>query len=135
MFICLICLLHLQAMFNYQMDLGSYVSHDSPSVSAINRSSIVANFVSCKHTMVARWWPTISLTTWRLAGAFRPPHIPIQQDTIASTHWEIGDTTTNIAGHLTKTSHSYRSPSTPLGKGKPADLSQERDTNSDNMHN
>jgi hypothetical protein len=26
MFICLICLLHLQAMFSYQMDLGSYVS-------------------------------------------------------------------------------------------------------------
>jgi hypothetical protein len=26
MFICLICLLHLQAMFNLQMDLSSYVS-------------------------------------------------------------------------------------------------------------
>jgi hypothetical protein len=26
MFICLICLLHLQAMFNLQMDLGRYVS-------------------------------------------------------------------------------------------------------------
>jgi small basic protein len=26
MFICLICLLHLQAMFNFEMDLSSYVS-------------------------------------------------------------------------------------------------------------
>jgi hypothetical protein len=26
MFICLICLLHLQAMFNLQMDLSSYIS-------------------------------------------------------------------------------------------------------------
>jgi small basic protein len=27
MFICLICLLHLQAMFNYEMDVSSYFTY------------------------------------------------------------------------------------------------------------